>query len=32
MRMSESAQVDILFHCFYHRVGVHDGHPVLNVR
>ena len=30
--MSESTQVDILFHCFYHRVGVHDGHPVLSIR
>ena len=26
------AQVDILVHCFYHRVGLHKGHPVLSVR
>ena len=26
------AQVDILVHCFYHRMGLHNGHPVLSVR
>jgi glyoxylase-like metal-dependent hydrolase (beta-lactamase superfamily II) len=26
------AQIDILVHCFYHRVGLHKGHPVLSVR
>ena len=31
MKMSK-AQVDILVHCFYHRVGLHKGHPVLSVR
>lgn len=26
------ARVDILVHCFYHRMGLHKGHPVLSVR
>ena len=26
------AQVDILVNCFYHRMGLHKGHPVLSVR
>jgi glyoxylase-like metal-dependent hydrolase (beta-lactamase superfamily II) len=26
------AEVDILVHCFYHRMGLHNGHPVLSVR
>lgn len=26
------AKVDILVHCFYHRMGLHKGHPVLSVR
>ncbi len=26
------AKVDILVHCFYHRVGIKDGHPVLSIR
>lgn len=26
------AQVDVLVHCFYHRVGLHNGHPILSVR
>jgi len=26
------AQLDILVHCFYHRVGLYKGHPVLSVR
>lgn len=32
MILSDKAKVDILFHCLYHRVGVHDGHPVLSIR
>ena len=28
----DKAKVDILVHCFYHRVGLKDGHPVLSVR
>lgn len=31
MKMSK-AKVDILVHCFYHRVGLYKGHPVLSVR
>jgi len=31
LKMSK-AQVDILVHCFYHRVGLHKGHPILSVR
>ena len=31
MKMSK-AKVDILVHCFYHRMGLHKGHPVLSVR
>ena len=30
--MSDYAEIDILFHCFYHRAGVKDGHPILSVR
>ncbi|MCW4049599.1 MAG: MBL fold metallo-hydrolase [Candidatus Bathyarchaeota archaeon] len=30
--LSKHAQVEILVHCFYHRVGLHKGHPVLSVR
>ena len=30
--MTEKAKIDILVHCFYHRVGLHRGHPVLSVR
>jgi glyoxylase-like metal-dependent hydrolase (beta-lactamase superfamily II) len=30
--MSDFAEIDILFQCFYHRMGVKDGHPVLSVR
>ena len=26
------AKMDVLIHCFYHRVGLHRGHPVLSVR
>ena len=26
------AKIDVLVHCFYHRVGLHKGHPVLSVR
>lgn len=26
------ARVDVLVHCFYHRVGLHEGHPVLSIR
>lgn len=26
------ARIDILVHCFYHRMGLHKGHPVLSVR
>lgn len=29
--MSDYATVDILVHCFYHRVGLHRGHPILSV-
>ena len=29
--MSDYATVDILGHCFYHRVGLHRGHPILSV-
>ena len=28
----DKAKVDILVHCFYHRVGLKDGHPVLSIR
>ncbi len=28
----DKAMVDILVHCFYHRVGIKDGHPVLSIR
>ena len=28
----DKAKVDILVHCFYHRVGIKDGHPVLSIR
>lgn len=31
MKMNK-ARVDILVHCFYHRMGLHKGHPVLSVR
>jgi len=31
LKMSK-AKVDILVHCFYHRMGLHKGHPVLSVR
>ena len=30
--MSDFAEIDILFQCFYHRMGVKNGHPVLSVR
>ena len=30
--MTEKAKIDILVHCFYHRVGLHRGHPVMSVR
>lgn len=29
--MSDYARVDVLVHCFYHRVGLHEGHPILSV-
>ncbi len=29
---SESAEVEVLFHCFYFQMGVRDGHPILSVR
>lgn len=28
----DKAMIDILVHCFYHRVGLKDGHPVLSIR
>jgi len=30
--MSDFAEVEILFHCFYAQLGVSDGHPILSVR
>lgn len=29
--MSDYAELDILIHCFYHPMGVINGHPILNV-
>jgi len=29
--LSDYATVDILVHCFYHRLGLHRGHPILSV-
>jgi len=30
--VSSSAEVEILFHCFYMQLGVKGGHPILSVR
>jgi glyoxylase-like metal-dependent hydrolase (beta-lactamase superfamily II) len=30
--LSDYANVDVLVHCFYHRVGLYQGHPILSVR
>ena len=30
--MSDLAEIDILFQCFYHRMGVKNGHPVMSIR